>query len=289
MYIDIDGARLFFDTVGPQLAIAGDRMDTRSTLIVMHGGPGFDHTTLRPYFDRFADDYQVVYLDHRGNGRSSGESDSWTLAQWGRDVKAFCDRLGITRPVVYGNSFGGMVAMSYATQFPDHPAKVILSSTAARMHISTTVALMHERGGERARSVAERFWTSPDEQTMQEYITVCMPLYNPKPNPEEAAARKRAILKPQVTRHFVLGEMRTMDSRADLGRIACPTLILAGGYDPITPVVCSEEIMAGLAPGVGAMRVFPDAGHGVHRDDPAGAERALREFLAQPPRADGAQ
>ncbi len=84
MYIDINRARLFFDTVGAQLAMAGDHMETRETLIVMHGGPGFDHTTLRPYFDRFADHHQVVDLDHRGNGRSPGGSESWTRAQWGR-------------------------------------------------------------------------------------------------------------------------------------------------------------------------------------------------------------
>lgn len=279
MYIDIDGARLFFDTVGTQLAIAGDRMQTRETLVVLHGGPGFDHTTLRPYFDRFADHYQVVYLDHRGNGRSSGASESWTLAQWGKDVKEFCDRLGISKPVVYGNSFGGMVAMSYAVQYPQHPSRLILSSTAARLDISTTVALMRARGGERAREVAERFWTKPDEQAMQEYMDVCLPLYNPSANPEETQARKRAIIRPQVTRHFILGEMRTMDARADLGRIASPTLILAGGYDPITPPVCSQEIHAALAPGMGELHVFPDAGHGVHRDDPAGTERVLRQFL----------
>ena len=283
MYIDIDGARLFFDTVGAQLAIAGDRMQTRETLIVMHGGPGFDHTTLRPYFDRFADHYQVVYLDHRGNGRSSGASESWTLAQWGKDVKAFCDRLGISKPVVYGNSFGGMVAISYAAQYPQHPSRLILSSTAARLRLSTTVALMGERGGERAREVAVRFWTKPDEQAMQEYMDVCLPLYNPSPSAEEAQARKRAIIRPQVTRHFILGEMRTMDARADVGRIACPTLILAGGYDPITPPVCSREIHAALAPAVGELHVFPDAGHGVHRDDPAGAERVLRQFLSRSP------
>ena len=44
-------------------------MVKRPTLIVLHGGPGFDHASLRPYFDRFSDSHQVIYLDHRGNGR----------------------------------------------------------------------------------------------------------------------------------------------------------------------------------------------------------------------------
>ena len=70
MFLNVNGARIFFDTVGAKLAIDGERMRERPSLIVMHGGPGFDHSTMRPYFDRFADTHQVVYIDHRGNGRS---------------------------------------------------------------------------------------------------------------------------------------------------------------------------------------------------------------------------
>src|SRR5215469_1068058 len=158
MFVDVNGARLFFDTVGSKFAADGERMVERPTLIVMHGGPGLDHSTLRPYFDRFADTHQVVYIDHRGNGRSSGEPDTWTLAQWGDDVKALCDALGFEKPAVYGNSFGGMVAMSYAARHPAHPAKLILSSTAARVRLDLTAKIMEERGGKEARAIAERFW-----------------------------------------------------------------------------------------------------------------------------------
>src|ERR1700683_3795993 len=147
MHIDVNGARIYFDVVGPQLVPDGERMVERPTLIVMHGGPGFDHASLRPYFDRFADSHQVIYIDHRGNGRSTGAPESWTLARWGDDVKRFCDGLGIEKPFVYGNSFGGMVAMSYASRHPDHPAKLILSSTAARMRFDITYKMMEERGG----------------------------------------------------------------------------------------------------------------------------------------------
>jgi len=279
MFVDVGTAHIFCDTVGSKLAIAGEAMVERPTLIVMHGGPGFDHSGMRPYFDRFADTHQVLYLDHRGNGRSTGAPETWNLVQWGRDVKALCDALGIERPHVYGNSFGGMVAMSYAAQFPEHPAKLILSSTAARMLLSETYRMMEERGGGKARAVAERFWSAPDAQNMLEYIAVCMPLYNPKPNPAEVAARKRALLRPEVSRHFIMGEMRSMNALPGVAKIRCPTLILAGGYDPITPPACSEEIAAALAPGLVEMHILPEAGHGVHRDEPERAEAVLRAFL----------
>jgi proline iminopeptidase len=279
MFVDIGSARIFFDVVGPKLAIDGETMAERPTLIVMHGGPGFDHSTLRPYFDRFADTHQVVYIDHRGNGRSTGEPDTWTLAQWGDDVKVFCDALGIVRPHVYGNSFGGMVAMSYASRHPDHPAKLVLSSTAGTLKLAITYAMMEARGGARARAIAERFWTAPDEASMGEYQEVCMPLYSPRPNPAEAAARRRAILRTAVTTHFVLGEMRTMDLTPLLGAIRVPTLVLAGVHDPITPLACSQEIAAALPAGLARLEVFEDAGHGVHRDEPERAEAVLRRFL----------
>jgi len=278
MFITVNGARLFFDTVGPKLAVDGERMLERPTLLVMHGGPGFDHSTLRPYFDRFADTHQVVYLDHRGNGRSGGGPETWTLAQWGDDVKAFCDALGIEKPVVYGNSFGGMVAMAYAARHPAHPGKLILSSTAARLRLDITYRLMGERGGAAARAIAERAWTVGDDASLAEYIKVCIPFYNPRPNPAEAAARKRAILRLDVMKHFLLGEMRSMDGRAGLSAIACPVLILAGGYDPITPPDCAREIAAQLPQA--ELVVIEEAGHGVHRDEPERAEAVLRRFLS---------
>ncbi len=282
MFTDVNGARIFFDTVGPELAIDGDRMRPRPTMLVLHGGPGFDHSTLRPYFDRFADTHHVIYIDHRGNGRSGGGLETLSLAQWGDDIKAFCDALGIEKPVVYGNSFGGMVAMAYGSRHPDHPSKLILSSTAARLRLDETYRLMEERGGKDARAAAERFWKAPDDASMAEYIRVCSPLYNPPGgNAEaEAAARRRALLRADTARHFIMGEMRTMNALPGLAKIKVPTLITAGTYDPITPVICSEEIQAAIPDGLSELAIFEGAGHGVHRDQPAEAERLFRRFLA---------
>ena len=279
MHIEVNGAQLFFDVVGPKLQPTGDRMVERPTLIVMHGGPGFDHASLRPYFDRFADTHQVIYLDHRGNGRSTGERETWLLAQWGDDVHGFCQALGIEKPVVLGQSFGGMVAMSYASRHPEGPSKLILSSTAGRMDLEATYAVMLARGGEEACRIAEAFWSAPSEALAADYIRVCMPLYNPGP-PKDGSNRERAILRTEVMFHFVEGEQRGMDLLAGLAAVRCPTLVLAGGLDPITPVSCAEAILAALPQGLGELVVFEDAGHGAYRDHPERAEAVLRGFLA---------
>jgi pimeloyl-ACP methyl ester carboxylesterase len=279
MHIDVNGARIFFDVVGPQLVPDGDRMTERPTLIVMHGGPGFDHASLRPYFDRFADTHQVLYIDHRGNGRSGGERETWTLAQWGDDVHGLCQALGIEKPAVLGQSFGGMVAMSYAARHPDGPSKLILSSTAGRMNLPATYAMMEKLGGAEAARIAEAFWSAPSAEGADAYMATCMPLYNPGP-PQDGSSRGRAIMRREVMFHFIEGEQRTMDLLTPLAAVRCPTLVLAGGLDPITPVSCSEAIMAALPKGLGELVVFDGAGHGAYRDEPERGEAVLRKFLA---------
>ena len=278
MHIEINGARLFFDTVGSNLAIDGERMTERPGLLVLHGGPGFDHSLMRPYFDRFADTHQVIYLDHRGNGRSSGEPDTWTLDQWGDDIHDFCQALGIERPAVYGLSFGGMAAMAYAARHPKAPSKLILASTAGRMDLAATYAAMEKLGGADARRIAEAFWSAPSAEAAAQYMAVCMPLYSPS-GAMGAEARQRAIMRTEVMFHFIAGEQRDMDLLSGLAAVRCPTLILAGGLDPITPASCSEAIHAALPSGVGELVVFEAAGHGVHRDEPERAEAVLRRFL----------
>ena len=279
MHIEVNGARLFFDVVGPKLQPDGDHMAERPSLIVMHGGPGFDHASLRPYFDRFADTHQVIYLDHRGNGRSTGERDTWLLDQWGDDVHGFCQALGIDKPVVLGQSFGGMVAMSYAARHPEGASRLILSSTAGRLDLPETFAMMRRLGGEEAVRIAENFWAAPSEAVVADYIRVCMPLYNPGP-PKDGSDRSRSMLRTEVLFHFVEGEQRSMDLLAGLAAVRCPTLVLAGALDPITPLSCAKAILDALPEGLGELAVFEDAGHGAYRDHPERAEAVLRAFLA---------
>jgi pimeloyl-ACP methyl ester carboxylesterase len=92
MRVLVNGVRLFFDVQGAGLVPDGPTMREKPTLLLLHGGPGFDHSVYKPAYSALADVAQVIYLDHRGNGRSdAGPKDAWTLAQWGDDVRAFCD------------------------------------------------------------------------------------------------------------------------------------------------------------------------------------------------------
>src|SRR5437588_953169 len=99
MHVLVNGVRLFFDVESARLVPDGPAMREKPTLLLLHGGPGFDHSIYKPAYAAFADIAQIIYLDHRGNGRSDdGARASWNLMKWGDDVRAPRDALGIAAP-----------------------------------------------------------------------------------------------------------------------------------------------------------------------------------------------
>jgi pimeloyl-ACP methyl ester carboxylesterase len=280
MQVEIDGGvRLWFDVEGAGLVPDGDFMRQRPTVLLLHGGPGMDHSAFKPDFAALTDVAQIVYYDHRGQGRSDRRTPAeWTFDVWADDVVRLCDALGIEKPIVLGNSFGGMVAMHYAARHPDHPGKLVLSSTAARMNIDAMAEMFEHLGGAGAAATARAFWADPTDANRDAYLSTCGPLYTQSPG--NLFDTKRAIRNNDVTTHFIRGEQRTMDLRAGLARIACPTLVLAGGLDPVCPPTCAREIAEAIDPTLVRLELFEQCGHGVFRDDPARAFRTLLDFVA---------
>ena len=280
MYVTVNGARLYFDVEGAGLVPDGPRMREKPVLLMLHGGPGFDHTIYKPAFSQLSDVAQVIYLDQRGNGRSGGEPETWTLAQWGDDVKGFCDALGIERPIVYGGSFGGFVAQSYATRHPEHPGKLILVSTAAYFVYEQIFAAFERVGGKEARERAEAHLLNPSPESRKRFLEKNLPLYRVHP-PVDPDAAKRATLRSDVGLKFggAKNEQGRMDFRADLERVRCPVLILSGDRDPMSPPEFSAVLAACLPPHLVRLERFENCGHGVFNDNPERAFRVLREFI----------
>lgn len=292
MHVTVNGTRLFFDVTGPKLIPDGPRMRERPTLLLLHGGPGGDHSMFRPRFDELSDIAQIIYLDHRGNGRSErGWPEDWTLAQWGDDVRAFCDALGITRPVVCGTSFGGMVAMAYATRHPGHAGALTLVSTCAEWsgRNAERVAMFRQLGGDAAGRLAQRRFIDGDSspEVLAEFRRVCLPLYTRRP--ADAAMWERMVGHDDVTAWFNRpgeGEVWHFDFRAALARVTCPTLLMAGTRDPMTPVACQRDLAAALTRAPVEAIEFEGCGHGVVTDAPEPALAALRRFVQGQDRQD---
>jgi proline iminopeptidase len=202
MFVEVNGSKLFFDVEGTGLVPDGPTMRAKPTLLLLHGGPDFDHTLYRPAFSALADIAQIIYLDHRGNGRSSGDDPkTWNLAQWGDDVRAFRDMLGIEKPIVYGASFGGMVALAYATRHPEHPGKLMLVSTeaAGTSHPERRVALFERLGGPEAGELARRRFLEGklDAEDMEAWERSAFPVYTRRPRDRSYTRLHRTLSQAQ--------------------------------------------------------------------------------------------
>lgn len=281
MYVSLNGARLFVDVDGEGLSRDVGGMRQKPTVILVHGGPGSDHTVYKPCFSKLTDIAQVIYYDHRGNGRSDlCDETTWNLAQWGDDLKGLCDVLGVEKPIVIGTSFGGFVTLSYATRHPGHAAGLVLISTAANVDFQKIYDAFDRLGGPDIRAIAEAYWEKPTTDRRTLYRDRCLPLYNQ--NKYASKERISHVLRRDETALWFNGpgnEHGRMDFRDDLSKINCPTLVLAGEVDPITPSEFSDEIVGGLRSDSITYLKFPACGHGVVNDKPQEAMEALRGFI----------
>jgi pimeloyl-ACP methyl ester carboxylesterase len=288
MHVHVNGVRLFFDVEGAKLVPDGPVMREKPTLLLLHGGPGFDHSIYRPAYSALADIAQVIFLDHRGNGRSQdGPSEAWNLAQWGDDVRAFCDVLGIVNPIVLGASFGGMVALAYATRHPAHPSKLVLISTEAAggTHRDRRVELFERFGGPEVGALARRRFLEVqghiDQASLDAWRRLAFPLYTRTPRDPDMA--RRAVSRSEVQHWFTKpdGESHTFNMFPDLGRIQCPTLVLGGEDDPMLPIECQADLAAALPAHLVRFERFADCGHAVVPDAPERAMAVIRDFIEQ--------
>jgi pimeloyl-ACP methyl ester carboxylesterase len=275
MMVSVGDVRLFVDVDGAQLVPDGDSMRNRPTIVMLHGMPG-DHSPFKEVYAGFSAFAQVVYYDHRGCGRSEdGDPERWNLDQWADDLVALCHSLGIEQPVVFGVSFGGNLTLNHAIRYPDHPAKIVVVSCAARINPARSIEMWGRLGGPEVRAAAERWYASPADD-FESFMRVCGPFADPTPPRSEIVAR--GVLRMPAAEHLLRNEYLQHDLRPELGRIECPMLLLAGELDPVVPIDEVEDLAHRLPPGLGRLERFPNSGHGLRGQGEA-VSRLVREFV----------
>ena len=120
--------------------------------------------------------------------------------------------------------------------------------------------------GPRARAVAIAFWTAPNESSLADYEALCVPLYTRAKPPE--GFYDRAVRNHAMRLLFFETELLRLDLLKRLDLIKCPTLIIAGEDDPITPLADMEDTGAAIRPDLVGLESFARKGHGVYRDRP---------------------
>ena len=253
-------------------------MRTRPTVVLVHGGPGsYDHSYFKPDFARLAQHAQVVYLDLRGHGLSErGRPEDWSFETCADDIRAFCDALGIVRPVVLGHSMGGWIVLLYGARHPGHAGALVLQGTMARFDLERLVEGFRRAGGAEIAEIAGRAFggatVSPDEWAR------CFAAFGPNVPDEDQLARR--IQNPDVgVRGMEL--LRALDVADQLPRIDRPTLVCVGELEAGTPVEASREIVDGLRAEICGFEIVPGAGHFPWLDEPELYFGILTTFLRE--------
>src|SRR5205085_1126649 len=99
--------------------------------------------------------------------------------------------------------------------------------------------------------------------------------------PRDPDMVRRAVIRPEVLHWFSRpgGEGHTFNMLADLKRIQCPTLVLGGEDDPMTPIESQIDLAAALPPHLVRFERFANCGHGVLPDVPERGLAAIRDFI----------
>ncbi len=284
MFAAVRGTRIYFDIDGAGLVPDGARMRERPVAMLIHGGPGGDHSGFKPSMSRLSEHMQVVYFDHRGQGRSDpADPATYNLDENADDMEALRRHLGLGPIVSIGTSYGGMVAMAHAARHPDAVSHLVLIVTASHSgFIPRAQQIVAERGTKRQREVCEWVWSGSFQsaEQMREYYEVMGPLYAKRHDPKTAAdGRMRTIHSPEpLNRAFGAGGfLRHFDLRPELGQITAPTLILAGRHDWICPPEFAEEINR-LIRG-SRLQIFPESSHAIRVDEPEALLAAIAGFV----------
>ena len=280
----IRDTEIYFDVDGAGLVPDGPRMRERPVAFIIHGGPGGDHSGLKAACGPLARKMQLVYFDHRGQGRSMrGDKQRYTLDENVADMEALRQHLGLGPIVSIGTSYGGMVAMAHAARHPDSVSHLILCVTAAHSgFIKRSTEIVAERGTAEQIAQLKELWAGriDTSEKMRHYFDVMGPLYSVKHDPAQAGqVQDRGTHSPDaLNRAFGPGGcLLNFDLRPELGKITAPTMIIAGRRDWICPPEFSEEIHR-LIPG-SDLRIFEESSHSIRIDEPQKFLDAVAGFV----------
>src|SRR5213082_2819873 len=188
-------------------------------LIVLHGGPGLDHTMFRPYLDALGDEYRLLYVDERGQGRSQRvDPATLSLEVFARDVDLLAETLGLDSFALLGHSFGAIITTYHATELGTAAAYVLSgggdSSEALDADVEASLAALGDNRETIAASWEAEKTLETDEQ-LKQLLRDQMPFhFHGDPPPGYA---EETVGSPEVLRYFANIDYGAFDYRTKLG------------------------------------------------------------------------
>jgi proline iminopeptidase len=274
MELSVDGAAIFCESVGEG-----------TPCVCLHGGPGTDASGLARTLAPLAGELglRLIFYDHRGHGRSQWVPvEQCTQDRLVSDVEGVRRALGLGPVHVLGISWGGFLGLMYAAR---HPSSIrtlaVVGASASRDFMRRAEENARRRATAEQWAAYRALWDGSlaDDASFRRAFDTIRPLYffDPARAVENSAARADIRYRLAVRQFIIEHEYATYDCRAELARIACPTLVMVGRHDWICPMDQGEEI-ARLVPGA-ELAVFEQSGHSPQIEEWAAFTRRLATFL----------
>ncbi len=228
-------------------------------MIVVHGGPDFDHTYLLPDMDRLSDSFRLIYYDQRGRGQSASHvrPEDVTMESEVDDLEGVRKHFQLESVAVLGHSYGAVLALEYAIRHADRVAYLILMNPGPASH-ADYVLLRRERGQKWAGDVeqlramsATTGYQEGDPDAVAAYYRIHFKAALKQPEHLDrvietlrASFTREGILKARKIEERLMAETWLLDDYdllPKLGRLEIPTLVLSGDHEFI-PEECAAHI-----------------------------------------------
>lgn len=273
MFLTVDGVRVHYERVG-----------SGPPLVVVHGGPGSDHTVFRPWLDELGSVVELIYVDLLGNGRSDepvGFESLRTIDPWAEQLHTMREQLGFDRWSVMGFSFGGLVVQRYALAHPREVERLVLCATTSRVELTGAVETASANATPQQVHALrhELFRTMPDDDELRRVQRLVFPLYFAHPDRYDLDS----LFPNRRPRHRAynvgVGLLDDFDFLPRLGELDMPSLVIGAERDWTFPPELGPRRSAAALPNSTYVEI-PDAGHFPWVENTAAFIDGMREWLA---------
>jgi proline iminopeptidase len=264
----------------------------KTKVLLLHGGPAFTHNYLEA-MESFLPDagIEMYYYDQLGCGNSDIPEDTslWTLERYCEEVEEVRKGLGLDNFVLYGHSWGGILALEYALKYPQHLKGLVISNMTAgtQSYLKRTASLKQTMLTAEQRSQLEAMeqkkdYDNPAYGRMMEEVLYPQMICRLKPWPEPVSRAVRlANLKiyeqMQGKSEFeVTGNLKDWERWDRLHEIKTRALTIGSTYDEMAPEDMKK--MAKMMPNATNL-TCANGSHMALWDDQAAYFRGLIPFL----------
>lgn len=281
-YAAVPGGRVWWRKIGS---------GSKTPLVTLHGGPGAGHNYLLP-LATLADDRPVIFYDQLGCGRADSPADEkiYTIQRSVDEVDAVRAALGLDRIVLYGHSWGSMLAIEYLSQGRGRGVeKLVLGGALASVPQCMAgqqrlIAALPNGGGARLHALEAAGKTDGPEDGALVDEFYALHVCRAHPMPADAAASMAIVGKSIAYRVMngpneftITGVIKDWERRPDLQHVRLPTYITTGEFDEVT-LDCHKTIRDGIAGST--LEIFKGCSHLTMSEKPAEYVAAVRRFIA---------